>query len=541
MIDIDEINDKGGTLLRDNLKEISVIDLAFNVRFRQLHWENWRYLPPTGSDHEIIASDIIRPHLSQPSETPALNLPPSFNHKKADWDKFKKAVQKEVKNINVPENPMPDTMDTLAQSFAAAVNVAAEAAIPRSRPCERSKPWWTEELKALRKTLHSTLRAFKRARDETQLIAWKNARNTYFHAIRDAKTKHWEEFKAGATGKEVFKAAKYTRPALQRKIPNISTGSEEARTFKEKCQVFMSTLFPPPLLEPPFEPPQTSQPQQAPAATQPSKLTSPVNGPRNPQPRLIPKNPQSPQRPTSSTSKGNREKVWPWPELSPKEVKHAIFSSSATKAPGPDKIGFAIIQHAYNAAPNVFYRVYTVLFSHGYHPKCWRKCNGLVLPKPKKKDYTNPKSYRVIALLNCLGKVLEKILAVRLSYLANIGGLLHDTQLGSRKQRSAIDAALLLMHYIQQQKAKRKRSVTSVLFLDIKGAFDHVSKPKLLAAMQGLQLPQSLISWVDSFLSERVARLMFARKIQDETPVQIGIPQGSPISPILFLIYTKDI
>ena len=97
------------------------------------------------------------------------------------------------------------------------------------------------------------------------------------------------------------------------------------------------------------------------------------------------------------------------------------------------------------------------------------------------------------------------------------------------------------MHYIQQQKAKRKRSVTSVLFLDIKGAFDHVSKPKLLAAMQGLQLPQSLISWVDSFLSERVARLMFDGKIQDETPIEIGIPQGSPISPILFLIYTRDI
>ena len=205
------------------------------------------------------------------------------------------------------------------------------------------------------------------------------------------------------------------------------------RNVKCSCQRYSPLPFSSPLWSP-RKPLSPSKPPWL--HTQPSKLITPVNYPRNLQPRLIPKNPQSPQRPTSSTSKGNREKVWPWPELSPKEVKHAIFSSSATKAPGPDKIGFAIIQHAYNAAPNVFYRVYTVLFSHGYHPKCWRKCIGLVLPKPKKEDYTNPKSYRVIALLNCLGKVLEKILAVRLSYLANIGGLLHDTQLGSRKQIS---------------------------------------------------------------------------------------------------------
>ena len=160
------------------MKEISVIDLAFNVCFRQLYWENWRYLTPTGSDHEIIRFYIITPHFSQPLETYALNLSLSFNHKKADWDKFKKAVQKEVKNIMVPENPIPDTMYDLAQSFTAVINAAAESAIPSSRPCERSKPRWTEELKALWKTLHSALRAFKRTRGEIQLIAWKNARNT---------------------------------------------------------------------------------------------------------------------------------------------------------------------------------------------------------------------------------------------------------------------------------------------------------------------------------------------------------------------------
>ena len=92
------------------------------------------------------------------------------------------------------------------------------------------------------------------------------------------------------------------------------------------------------------------------------------------------------------------------------------------------------------------------IFEYEYHPKCWRKGIGVVFPKPKKEDYSNPKSYRVITLLNCLGKVLEQILATRLSYLANIGTLLHETQMGSRKQRSAIDTALFYSNTIYNNK-----------------------------------------------------------------------------------------
>ena len=520
LVDAEEINEHGGTLIRQNLQNTSVIDLTFSLRFQQIQWGNWHFLSPTGSDHEVIFFEASLPSSSSFSSSSDSTLTPSFNLKKADWKKCKKAIQEEITQLYIPDVVTKDSIDELAQLFTTTIMNAAESAIPRARLCERSKPWWTEELKTLRKLLHKALRTFKRTKQEIDLIAWKTARNTYFHAIRDAKTQHWENFLANAAGKGVYRAAKYTRPTTQAQIPTITTQNGEARTFDEKCQAFLSTLFPSPPTEPSTPP-------------SPSQLSTP---PYPWQPNL-----QIPQRSTSSASKGDGGEVWPWPQLSPKEVKNAISSSSAVKAPGPDRIGFAIIQQAYAAIPHIFTRVYSVFFHHGYHPKCWRKAIGVVIPKPKKDDYSNPKSYRVIALLNCLGKVLEKIIATRLSYLANISELLHDTQLGSRKQRSAVDTALLLQHHIQQQRAKRKGNITSVLFLDIKGAFDHVSKPKLLATMQKLQLPPSLISWVDSFLSERIIRLMFDGKVQDETHVDIGIPQGSPVSPILFLIYTRDV
>lgn len=175
------------------------------------------------------------------------------------------------------------------------------------------------------------------------------------------------------------------------------------------------------------------------------------------------------------------------------EVKTAIFTSSPKKAPGNDQLSFPIIKQAYNAIPDLINRAYKALFKFGYHPKIWRKAVGVILLKPNKKDYNVPKAYRIISLINCLGKTLEKILATRLEYLANIPGaeLLEENQMGGRKQRSAIDAVLLVLDYIQKNKTgkKGKRNIATTIFLDVKGAFNYVAKNQLLAICKQLGLP----------------------------------------------------
>ena len=70
------------------------------------------------------------------------------------------------------------------------------------------------------------------------------------------------------------------------------------------------------------------------------------------------------------------------------------------------------------------------------------------LNNESKRDYSLPKSYRVITLLNCLGKIAEKMIVSRLSYLAETTDLLYPDQMGSRARKSAIDAALSLTHDI---------------------------------------------------------------------------------------------
>ncbi len=91
----------------------------------------------------------------------------------------------------------------------------------------------------------------------------------------------------------------------------------------------------------------------------------------------------------------------------------------------------------------------------------------------KKRNWLELKSYRIISLLNCLDKIAEKIIAARLAYLAKITDLLHFDQIGGRRKKSAIDVVIILIHDIQV--AKQDKKIISALFIDIKGAFDHVS------------------------------------------------------------------
>ena len=79
----------------------------------------------------------------------------------------------------------------------------------------------------------------------------------------------------------------------------------------------------------------------------------------------------------------------------------------------------------------------------------------------------------------------------------------------------------------------------SILFFDVKGAFDHVSKTRLLDTMQRLHLHQAIIKWTDTFLLNRQIGLAFNAERENLQPVNTGIPQGSPISPIRFLIYLR--
>ena len=116
-----------------------------------------------------------------------------------------------------------------------------------------------------------------------------------------------------------------------------------------------------------------------------------------------------------------------------------------------------------------------------------------------KQDLTLVKSYRVISLLNFIGKLVEKVIAEQLSQLSENFLKLHQGQIGARKERFAIDAVASLVYEVEQRWAEKK--LAAALFMDVKGAFDHVSKTQLVARMLELEIDGDLIRWTKSFLT----------------------------------------
>ena len=138
-----------------------------------------------------------------------------------------------------------------------------------------------------------------------------------------------------------------------------------------------------------------------------------------------------------------------------------------------------------------------------------------------------------------MGKVIEKVVAEQLSQYCESYSKLHPGQMGGRKERSAIDAVAILVHTVQ--KIWEEKKLAAALFMDVKGAFDHVSKVQLIARMIELGINGDLISWTSSFLTDRKVQLVIDGHENREREIETGIPQGSPVSPILFLIYISGV
>ena len=534
LVDPEVIEEFEGTFHRSNTRSTSIIDLAFSAGFKKLEWQNWRYGESTGSDHEVIFFEAIFP----PKDFQPPCLPPTFNLKKANWKRFGESLSSLVTQYTflLHEAIEARNPDQVAFLLGDIIIKATKGAIPRCRPTSYSKSWWTEDLTLLRKEYHIKKRRSKKSWLPSDIEEARLARNIYFRTISFTKKKHWEEFLAGAQDKSLFKAFGYSSHKYFQKtlIPILKDTQPQgevkiASTFVDKCNALVRCLFPNESSGNNYE------------ARESHREASELNSEAHTH-LILPSSPQfsaaQPLRSLATTSSTSQaQDYWEWPELSLQELLQAVPAKKT--APGKDNIDWVMIKVAIDHIPQFFLQAYSYLFQCGQHPSVWKEAIGIIIPKKNKPDYSLPKSYRPISLIPCLSKLLERVFSHRTSYHANVSSdLLHPSQMGGRKQRSAIDAILLLQDFTERQIAKNK-IVTSV-FLDVMGAFDRIQADKLCQILSEKKLPPSFVSWVQSFLSGRKISLLFDGQLSQPYHVT-GAPQGSPISPLLFLLYLSPL
>ena len=204
------------------------------------------------------------------------------------------------------------------------------------------------------------------------------------------------------------------------------------------------------------------------------------------------------------------------------EISLHLAGTSNKSAPGPTGIGYKLLKWCHAAEPLRLTSLFTMALFLGYHP--WKAATIVPIPKPNKPDYREAKAYRPISLLECCGKLLEKIVAKRVLTDSLKYALLPPSQFGSWDHHTAADAVLAVHHSIRS--CVKAGHVGALFLFDIQGFFDNLHVDRLVHLFSLLGFPTILCAWLRSFLTDRRVSLSFNGIPLPEIVLEHGTPQG---------------
>jgi hypothetical protein len=226
------------------------------------------------------------------------------------------------------------------------------------------------------------------------------------------------------------------------------------------------------------------------------------------------------------------------PLVTPKELLQAIRTHiNPKKAPGFDLITGVIIKRLPRQAIVKLTHLYNAALRLKYIPSQWKAAEVIMVPKPGK-HVNEVSSYRPISLRPIMSKLFEKLVLKRLTPILNANHIIPQHHFGFRHQNSTLDQVHRITAIIEQ--ALEEKQVCATIFLDVAQAFDKVWHAGLLHKIEQL-LPTEYSQLLKSYLSGRYFRVKQGEEYSDLKPVKAGVPQGSVLGPVLYLIYTSDI
>ena len=224
------------------------------------------------------------------------------------------------------------------------------------------------------------------------------------------------------------------------------------------------------------------------------------------------------------------------------EMLRVIDLSKNNKAAGDDNIAYELIKHLGPNAKERLLLIYNKCWSGEGIPSKWRTA----IIKPSLKEGKDPKqtvSYRPISLTSCMGKILEKIVADRLLHVLEDRNLLSSNQAGFRPDRSTTDQVLKFVQGASDEfhakEGENHRLIAT--FYDYEKAFDKVWRDGLIHKLHEMKIPTRFIKYIRHFLSGRKTWVEVNGERSKQFFLNEGLPQGSCISPLLFLTYINDI
>lgn len=217
------------------------------------------------------------------------------------------------------------------------------------------------------------------------------------------------------------------------------------------------------------------------------------------------------------------------------ELKEIIFSLANKSS--PDDVGMFIYKEFFDVLADTLINVINCSLLTGKVPDSLKVSTIILLRKVAKT--IKAEEFRPINMLPAFEKILEKVVYLQiLEYVSN-NRLICKYQSGFRKNHSCESA---LQYVINDWKeALDEGKVTAIIFLDLKRAFETIDRAKLLEKLKALGFKGIVLNWVKDYMNNRRQKVKYEEYVSRESHINVGIPQGSILGPLLFILYLNDI